>query len=143
MYPYMVSIANPESPFCQRRHEGCKTNGWNVNCKETQRERGQWYYEQISQWLNNYRGSDGYGFMVGVSWWQLTDNQGEQTNFGLVTLRDNLYDGMQTRPESTVDDGGVSRGGERQSYGAFTPWVRNANQCWWNPVLENCAAKSE
>jgi hypothetical protein len=131
IYPYMVGIANPDSPYSSEGMRGCDKAGWEMNCEKTQEGRGRWYNEQIVQWLNNYRGSDGYGFVVGISWWQLTDNPGEQTNFGIISLKDNLYDGVQSRAESSVDEFGIARGGERRSYGAFTPWVQHANQCWW------------
>jgi hypothetical protein len=143
IYAYMVSIANPDSPFAKNGLDECKRAGWGMNCKTTQDERGRWYKEQIVQWLNNYRGSDGYGFMVGISWWQLTDNTEEQTNFGIISLRDNLYDGVQSRPEPSVDEWGIVRGGERRPYGAFTPWVQQANQCWWNSDPEKCSIKNK
>lgn len=138
IYPYMVGIANPDSPFTAAGTRGCDKNGWGMNCKKTQEERGRWYQEQIAQWQQNFRGSDGYGFVAGISWWQWTDNQGEKTNFGMVSLQDNLYDGQQSRGEASVDELGIPRGGEPGTYGAFTPWVQHANQCWWKPSLELC-----
>lgn len=138
VYPYMVGIANGDSPYSSVGMKGCEKNGWNMNCMQTQAGRGQWYNRQIAEWQNNFRGSDGYGFVVGVSWWQLTDNAGEKTNFGLVSLKDNLYDGVQSSPGATVDEFGIPRGGEARNYGAFTPWVRFSNQCWWKPDAAAC-----
>jgi hypothetical protein len=57
---------------------------------------------------------------MGIDWWEWVDKVvgGENMNFGLVTIRDNAYDGKEA----------VATNGERQDHGDFMTAVAAANQ---------------
>ena len=56
--------------------------------------------------------------IVGYKWWQYYDDRGEEANWGLLTRRDNAYDGVQA----------TKANGEAGNYGNFTGPVTEANQ---------------
>ncbi len=60
-------------------------------------------------------------------WWAWTDSFAEQTNWGLVSLLDNAYDGREAVVGAGVDPWGFKTGGEERNYGDFITSVRNAN----------------
>lgn len=66
--------------------------------------------------LVNLRGDDGLYFVIGVEHWCLYDpavsNWGDNENFGLATLQDNAYDGMEARRAAGTDPRGYAIGGE-------------------------------
>src|SRR5205807_2072884 len=41
--------------------------------------------------------------VIGFKWWSLVDSWGEKSNWGLVSLRDNAYDGREARVSSGTD----------------------------------------
>ncbi len=51
----------------------------------------------------------------------------EQTNWGLVSLADNAYDGREASNEVGTDAWGFKTGGEERKYGDFLTVVHNAN----------------
>ncbi len=51
----------------------------------------------------------------------------EQTNWGLVSLADNAYDGREASTDAGKDAWGFKTGGEERNYGDFLTDVRNAN----------------
>ena len=69
----------------------------------------------------NLTGPDGVRFVVGFEHWTLYDdavsNWGEINNFGLVTLQDNAYDGVEARRKMAIDGAGRMIGGEEADYG--------------------------
>lgn len=65
---------------------------------------------------------------VGYKWWQYYDSRGQQANWGLVTPRDNAYDGRAAIRGTGTDDLGYPRGGEQADYGDFLSGVTSANQ---------------
>jgi hypothetical protein len=73
--------------------------------------------------------------ICGIQWWQYLDNYREFYNWGLVTLRDNAYDGVQavqaTSSEDIVIPGWktltISRGGEYADYGDCITGITTAN----------------
>jgi len=71
--------------------------------------------------LVSLRGDDGMGFVVGIEHWCLYDpavsNWGDNENFGLATLQDNAYDGVEARRARGTDRGGYPIGGEEADYG--------------------------
>jgi hypothetical protein len=98
-------------------------------CQLTQSDRGKTYYSTLQSSLN-LKGGDGYGFVTGWSWWQMTDNASQMQNFGLLTFRDNAYDGVQDRIATSVDNFGYPRGGEPGNYGDFITQATAANILW-------------
>ena len=73
-------------------------------------------------WLakRNLRGSDGKRFVIGLEHWGLHDPQPsnwvDDENFGLLTSRDNAYDGIEARRQRSIVDG-KHVGGEFADYG--------------------------
>ncbi len=71
--------------------------------------------------LIDLRGDDGTQFVVGVEHWCLYDpavsNGGDNRNFGLATLQDNAYDGVEARRAVKTDSAGLPIGGEAADYG--------------------------
>ncbi len=64
---------------------------------------------------------------VGYLFWQFTDNSSEQTNWGLISLVGNAYDGKEARVAGGVDSWGYPTGGEERDYGDFITFVKEAN----------------
>lgn len=92
----------------------------------TQQARGQ-LYQAMTNLLINAHTSAGTYPIVGFKWWQLVDNANEDMNWGLVTRRDNEYDGMAAVQGSGTDSWGYPTGGEAANYGDFLDAVRQAN----------------
>jgi hypothetical protein len=65
--------------------------------------------------------------LVGIKWWQFTDNWGELSNWGLVSLSDNAYNGKEAIIALGVDPWGYVTGNELLNCGDFLSGVRNAN----------------
>jgi len=65
--------------------------------------------------------------IVGYKWWQYYDDRGEESNWGLVTRRDNAYDGKAAVIGVGKDSWGFPTGGELGSYGDFLDDVTGAN----------------
>ncbi|MBC8378232.1 MAG: hypothetical protein H8E62_03570 [Planctomycetes bacterium] len=101
--------------------------GWNFS---TQEERGKFWAERVNN-LVDIKSSSGDHYVCGVEQWKWMDNGWtywlEQINFGLVSLRDNAYDGQEaTRlgadgKPGTWDD-------EVRDYGDAISAMRNANR---------------
>ena len=105
----------------------------------TQAARGQYY----QTWMNNILtatissncncSSAGTSPIVGLAWWQYTDSQAEKVNWGLVTLRDDPYDGVSSSTWQGYDSWGcptaclATFGCEQATYGDFLDDVTNAN----------------
>jgi hypothetical protein len=106
-----------------------------VICFPTQQVKGEFYKNQASFAFNNVTGSDGYGFIVGADYWQYTDNSREKGAYGLVSLRDNLYDGIESCGKSIVDPWGFTTTPEPVTgcYGDFISPVKAANRIWLGP----------
>lgn len=105
---------------------------WSVNTKgsdyvTTQQQRGE-LYQQMMEGLLDTKDSNGTYHIVGFEWWAFYDSRGEQYNWGLLTRRDNAYDGVQARIATGVDAWGYPTGGESTNYSDFIDAVRLANQ---------------
>jgi hypothetical protein len=119
-------IANPdsyESPYSPGSNENFPTQG----------ARGQRYSQMMSDMLNaKDTGSSTY-HIVGIKWWELYDNRGLKADYGLLTRRDNPYDGHSATMTSGMDSWGyptgclATYGCEQVNYGNFLESVTNAN----------------
>ena len=71
--------------------------------------------------LLNLQGDDGNRFVMGLEHWCLYDsgvnNWAETDNFGIATLQDNAYDGVEARRAAGKDARGYMCGGEEADYG--------------------------
>jgi hypothetical protein len=104
--------------------------------------------------LYNATGADGMYYIIGADWWDLQDYpRHEDTNWGLLTMADNAYDGNCTiptvngvqkfdafgykcgNPDDTPDPTWLTVGGGAAGYGAFLPTVTKSNLIWWNSLL--------
>ena len=92
----------------------------------SQAVRGQ-HYASDQEAIFSAQGSNGDYYLTGTSFWSLTDNSGEQTNWGLVSLSDNAYDGKCAARAASVDPFGYPCGGESADYGDYTDAVTAAN----------------
>jgi len=93
----------------------------------TQEKRGQVYADD-QQNIFSAQATDGSFPIIGVDFWGLTDdNAGEHTNWGLISNRDNAYDGKCAVRAPSKDQWGVPCGGETADYGDFLSAVTTAN----------------
>ncbi len=107
---------------------------YNPNSLEpTQEVRGSDYSSRVSLLWNGQTSEGNYPF-VGFRWWDFVDMWNEKTNWGLVSLDDNAYDGKQAIIAPGVDPWGYPTGGEELNYGDFIDSVTGANQIWFQPV---------
>ncbi len=65
--------------------------------------------------------------VVGLKWWAWRDSWGEKRNWGLTSLKDNAYDGVEARIAIGTDPWGYKTGGEERNYGNFLSSVKSAN----------------
>jgi hypothetical protein len=100
----------------------------------TQSAKGASYQSRVNA-LFGLTGNDGYGFEVGVDYWQYTDNSGEHGAYGLVSLNDNLYNGVESCGKSITDPWGLTTVPEPTTgcYGDFITPVKAANRIWLGP----------
>jgi len=67
---------------------------------------------------------------VGYWWWQYSDNTSERNNWGLVTTKDNAYDGYEASTSIHACSAPLTRytcGGETANYGDVISSVKKAN----------------
>ena len=93
----------------------------------TQTNRGQHYADKLNLLANVAVTATGVKPVIGIKWWSWVDNWGEKTNWGLVSFRDNAYDGMEATDSKCVDPFGYVCGQEERSYGDFLTRARQAN----------------
>ncbi len=105
----------------------------------TQAQRGQYYATQMNRFLSAQISSGcNCGFsgtypLTGMLWWQYYDSWGEKANWGLVTPRDDPYDGVSATTTPGADSWGYPTGClptfgcEQANYGDFIDAVRDAN----------------
>jgi hypothetical protein len=97
---------------------------WSV---PTQQARGEKYKQDLENLQSGRAATTGSHPFVGLLWWDWHDMSSEQTNWGLVSLADNAYDGHEASTDAGTDAWGFKTGGEERSYGDFLTAVRNAN----------------
>ncbi len=96
----------------------------------TQAQRGAGYQTMVDTLLNSTKDStNGVYHVVGFYWWGAYDMDGEKLNWGVITPRDNPYDGKSaTVTGNGNDQWGYPTGGEAANYGDFVDDVTTANQ---------------
>jgi FlaG/FlaF family flagellin (archaellin) len=103
----------------------------NVGGFPSQAARGQDFFNKVSILPARAYTSTGTRPYVGYLWWQFTDNEAEQKDWGVVTNRDNSYDNFEVI-DSIVGCSGLlqiySCGGElRGPYGDLISFVKQTN----------------
>lgn len=133
--PDMANWAQPDSymsPFV-------KSN----NHYSTQLARGQAYQTNIQQLLADKDTSTATFHIVGVKWWAIYDSRTESANWGLITPRDDPYDGVSATTTAGMDDWGYPTGCvsgfgcEQGSYGNFIDSVTQANLSAYTYIITN------
>ncbi len=110
---------------------------------QTQQARGQMYQSRTTVLLNAADTATGTNHIVGFHWWDLYDMPNEQLNWGLLTPRDDAYDGASATTTPGADSWGYPTGClsafgcEKRDYGNFIQSVTKANL----EVLRRLAAK--
>jgi hypothetical protein len=101
---------------------------------QTQAAHGQFYQQTtVPEMLNAQDSSTGTYHLVGFRWWAMYDSRGEQANWGLVTRRDDPYDGISATTSQGYDSWGYPTGClpafgcEQASYGDFIEQVEAGN----------------
>ncbi len=94
----------------------------------TQNLRGACYQQLVNVYWNA-AGSNGNHPVVGLDWWELVDNVGQNQNFGLVSQWDNPYDGTCDVLATLIGgDNGFDCGHDDGNYTNFLGPVKTANQ---------------
>ncbi len=107
------SMANHEDPF-------------GVDHAPTQGTRGRKYATYLDNLLEVH-GTNGDFPSLGIDFWGWADQANENSNWGLVSGKDNAYDGLEARIASGKDPWGFPVGGENSNYGDFLSAVRAVN----------------
>jgi len=94
---------------------------------QTQGQRAAAYTNQVDNMWGAAASSNGSHPFVGLLWWEFHDNVGENSNWGLVSLSDNAYDGVEAVNAGGRDSWGFKTGGEERDYGDFVSGVRAKN----------------
>lgn len=122
--------ANPDS------EESAYPNPYGLANLSTQVQRGALYANTVTTFLS-VTASDGSHPVIGLAWWDWLDSAPEQANWGLVTFKDNAYDGREAIIATGTDPWGYPTGGEAANYGDFLDAVRTANLGILNFILAN------
>jgi hypothetical protein len=117
-------VANPDSDLWRYPNPE-DLAGWSRRAG-TQSERGGLYADKVD-YLFHATTAEGIHPVAGITLWSWTDHWGEKSNFGLVSLSDNAYDGRQAVVNPGTGPGGWPMGGEENNYGDFLSPVAGAN----------------
>jgi len=93
----------------------------------TQALRGAGYTTDLNSFLAA-QATNGDNYMLGIDWWEHTDgNLVEKCNWGLISDRDNAYDGREDVNYQVRNSGGYLTVPEDRSYGDFITPVTATN----------------
>src|SRR5882724_414144 len=113
-------VANPDSALYASPNP---PESWAIT---TQEARGQ-YYAERANFLLTATTAAGIQPIAGLKFWEWADNSREQLNWGLVSFRENAYDGSEAASTSGTDAWGYPTGSEAFDYGNFLGLVSEAN----------------
>ena len=102
--------------------------------RPTQEARGQQYATQLDMMINTTTAS-GIFPSIGVHWWEWAGKANEHTNWGLVSQRDNAYDGKEAIIAPGTDPWGFPTGDEAADYGDAISAIRAANLALYQKLL--------
>lgn len=97
-----------------------------VDRTASQTERGKKYESYINH-LFNVTGANGDYPSLGIDFWGWEDQGNENANWGLVSQKDNAYDGKEAIMAPGKDSWGFPTGGEARDFGNFLSAVRATN----------------
>ena len=118
---WLGAVANPDSALFRY------PNGGQSDTFLSQADRGAYYQRSLTAQLNATAGPTGAQPFIGIQWWEFHDNWGEKSNWGLVTLSDNAYDGKEARVAQGPDTWGFRAGNEQRDYSDFISRARQGN----------------
>jgi hypothetical protein len=127
MFSWLGLKANPDSAL---RDSGNTEPGL-----ATQADRAALYAKEVVS-LFSLKVSDGTYPVVGMDWWEYMDKLGEKSNWGLVTAKDNAYDGKEDVAASSTDSWGYATGHEMGDFGDFLTGAKDANLAIDRQLLE-------
>jgi hypothetical protein len=119
---WLGAVANPDSALWRY------PQGFQADFFTTQSGRAGFYTSTLSSMLAMTAVTSGVKPFVGLQWWQYTDNWAEKSNWGIVTLSDNAYDGKEATVAAGTDAWGYRTGGEESNYGDFLSAVIQAHK---------------
>lgn len=102
-------------------------------CYSTQKARGEAYISQIEGDINATYSASGTNPYVGDTFWRFYDDWSEEKNWGLVTVRDNAYDGHEDTTSKVTCSAPIQQytcGGDLGNYGDVITYVKQANTYW-------------
>jgi Putative Ig domain len=111
------------------RYPGQSVGIWDIAPQEN---RGQRYLNDIQLAQNMQATPTGSYPFIATNWWGLVDFWNEKTDWGLVSLNDNPYDGKSATIVARTDAWGYSTGGEERNYGDSIDIIRHASSLWWS-----------
>jgi len=117
-------VANPDSSRWRHTDSDVASAAWYM---KTQQARGQRYRQRVDSLFSSTSSVTGSNPYVGTLWWWWLDMVGEQKNWGLVSLMDNAYDGVEATRTPGIDAWGYRTGGEEKNYGDFIRPARDMN----------------
>ncbi|MEE9569784.1 MAG: hypothetical protein V3W37_10385 [Candidatus Binatia bacterium] len=134
-----------EVGFCQMEYEDLRdaieigdtfrrvdTLFWPEETLERQEDRGIKYREQVLDYFSRENASS-ENYYISVNWWSYADTAWlsyfEGFNFGLLSIRDNPYDGEQATAKASPadDENGFARILEDYDYGNFMGYIKTTN----------------
>ena len=125
-------IANQDSGLWRAQHE--EPANWRL---PTQEARGAKYQHDMQFLFDSVSSKTGSHPFLGMLWWTWQDSVAEQKNWGLVSVMDNAYDGVEATMNHGVDAWGFPIGGEERNYGNFIGPARATN--YW--VMDQLATE--
>ena len=136
LFIWTTFMSHSDSPLAST-----KLSGWESVNFPTQEARGQAYASFVRR-IVTFRTSDGTYPFVGLDWWAWTDKitGGESNNFGLVTNKDNAYDGKEAVTTAGKDTWGYPTGSEARNHGDFLSFVRRAHEEVFSALKSQLAA---
>ena len=98
----------------------------------TQLSRGQHYNSDNLAIFGSQASNNDY-YVMGIDFWGLTDDT--SLDWGFITLRDNVYDGICAVQTYSMDQYGYPCGGETANYGDFTNEVTQTNSAIQQQII--------
>jgi hypothetical protein len=121
VYLWYCSASNADGPFHGTTPDAACTD------EPTQAARAAKYALDLNVFLSA-RATNGDNYILGFDWWAWGDSAvWQHSNWGLLTNRDNAYDGKEAVRRAGTDSWGFRTGGEDRDYGDFLSTVRNTN----------------
>lgn len=121
-------LANPDSQWFDNPGGAYQGATW---YKSTQAARATYFQNDMANYWSTCNSSTGICGFVGYDWWAYYDySYYEHLNFGLVTWRDNAYDGHEAVAATvscSAPNTSLTCGGEVNTYGNFLGPVKTTN----------------